>query len=179
MKKFLFVCALLASGSVYAVENDYRPYVGVDYLYTNLNAKRIDSYLNSGSLVIGSEYNKYFGTELFYQKSLAKSQSTADGKMKSSLQGYGLDMFAYLPLGCENRFAPYATAGIGKYALKKKVAGVHHNDKDGTGYRFGGGLSYRFDTNLSLKVGYRYTKFDRLSTVDHANELNAGFRYAF
>ena len=121
MKKFLFVCALLASGSVYAVENDYRPYVGVDYLYTNLNAKRIDSY----------------------------------GKMKSSLQGYGLDMFAYLPLGCENRFAPYATAGIGKYALKKKVAGVHHNDKDGTGYRFGGGLSYRFDTNLSLKVGYR------------------------
>ena len=81
MKKILFVCALLASSSVYAIENNYRPYVGVDYLYSTLNAKRIDSYLNSGSLVIGSEYNKYFGTEVFYQKSLTKAQETAEGKM--------------------------------------------------------------------------------------------------
>jgi len=179
MKKFLFICAMFASTSVYAVENDYRPYVGIDYDYSTLNARGVDSYLNSGTFIVGSEYNKYFGTEIFYQKSLTKAQETTNGKMKSSFQGYGLDMFAYLPLGCEGRVAPYATAGIGKYSLKKKVSEVHHNDKDGTGYRFGAGISYHIDNNTSLKAGYRYINFDRLSNIDHADELVAGLRYAF
>lgn len=179
MKKILFVCAMFASTGAYAIENNYSPYVGMDYIYSTLKARGADSYLNSGAVIIGSEYNKYFGTELFYQKSLTKAQETVGGKMKSSLWGYGLDMYAYLPLGCEGRIAPYATAGIGKYALKKKVDGVHHNDKDGTGYRLGVGLSYRIDANVWLKAGYRHVNFDHLSTIDHAEELLAGFRYTF
>lgn len=179
MKKILFVCAMLISTEVFAIENTYRPYVGADYLYSTMNAKRLNSYLNSGAVVIGSEYNKYFSTELFYQKSLVKAQETVDGKIKSSFRGYGLDAYAYLPLGCKGRVAPFATFGVGKYALKRKIAGVSHNDKDGTGYRFGAGLSYHLDANISLKAGYRYINFDRLSTVDHADELTAGIRYAF
>jgi len=179
MKKFLFACACGVSTQAYALENEYRPYVGADYVYSALQTKGTDSYLNSGSLVIGSEYNKFFSTEVFYQKSLTKAAETAAGKMKSALRGYGLDAYAYLPLGCKGRVAPYAAAGIGKYALKKKIAGIKHNDKDGTGYRFGAGINYRVYGNVSLKFGYRYINFDRLSTVDHANEINVGVRYAF
>lgn len=179
MKKILFVCAMLISTEAFAIENAYRPYVGADYLYSTMNAKNSDSYLNSGAVIIGSEYNKYFGTEVFYQKSLVKAQETAGGKIKSSFHGYGLDAYAYLPLGCERKLSPFATFGVGKYALKKKIAGISHNDKDGTGYRLGTGLIYHFDANISLKAGYRYINFDRLSTIDHADELMAGIRYAF
>jgi len=179
MNKFFFVCVLLAVSPAFAGENVYRPYVGLDYVYDTMNAKYVDSYLNSGTFVVGSEYNKYFGTEVFYQRSLTKGQEVDGQKMKSSLQGYGLDVYGYLPLGCAQIFAPYVTAGLGKYSLKKKIAGLRRNDKDGTGYRIGAGISYRLDNNISFKAGYRYVDFHKLSTVDNAQELVIGVRYAF
>ena len=179
MKKVLFLLTLCASFPAMAQENVYRPYVGADYVYSDLNNRGADTYLNSGKFVLGSEYNKYFSTEVFYQKSLTKAQDVSGGKMKSSLWGYGLDMYAYLPLGCAQKIAPYATAGVAKYALKKKVNAAHKNDRDGTGYRFGAGVRYFINANVSLLAGYRYINTDKLSSVDHIDELSIGLRYTF
>ena len=48
---------------------DFRPYVGLQYNYSEFDTEDITPDMNSYSVVIGTEYNKYFGTEVFYQNS--------------------------------------------------------------------------------------------------------------
>ena len=59
----------LNAASARAIENDYKPYLGVNYAYGEVRAEGAHAYHNSGSFNLGSVYNKYFGTELFYQYS--------------------------------------------------------------------------------------------------------------
>lgn len=55
----------LNAASARAIENDYKPYLGVNYAYGEVRAEGAHAYHNSGSFNLGSVYNKYFGTELF------------------------------------------------------------------------------------------------------------------
>ena len=179
MKKILFVASLLVAGQAYAVENVYRPYFGIDYAYSKVDAKNRSPELNSAAVSFGSEYNKYFGTELWYQKSLTATTKREDSKTKSSFHAFGLDMYAYAPMFCDQKFAPLATFRVGRYAAKKKVDGYKSNDDDGAGYRFGAGAQYLIDEHLSVRALFRYVKLDRLADVDHINEVAAGIRYTF
>ena len=63
------VSAIALAGSANALE--FRPYVGAQYNVTNVNYKGspTDINMHSGSVFVGTEYNKYFGTEIFYQMS--------------------------------------------------------------------------------------------------------------
>jgi len=180
MKKILLAALVLAAAKAEAVENVYRPYLGIDYAYTETQAKNVSPKTNSAIVSFGSEYNKYFGTELWYQKSFtATASKTAENKTKYSFRAFGLDMYAYLPMFCEQKFAPLATLGIGRYAAKKKNLTGKSNDDDGTGYRFGAGAQYQIDEHLSVRALFRYVKLDRLADVDHINEVAAGVRYTF
>ena len=99
----------LCSFSAQAIENDYKPYIGVSYAYSDTHNKQGNSYNNSGIFHFGSVYNKYFGTELFYQYSDKHKFDGASALKSTKLQAYGLDMMGYLPLGCEGRWVPTTT----------------------------------------------------------------------
>ena len=92
----------LNAASARAIENDYKPYLGVNYAYGEVRAEGAHAYHNSGSFNLGSVYNKYFGTELFYQYSDKHKFDAGSDLKNTAFQAYGLDLMAYLPLGCDN-----------------------------------------------------------------------------
>ena len=94
----------LNAASARAIENDYKPYLGVNYAYGEVRAEGAHAYHNSGSFNLGSVYNKYFGTELFYQYSDKHKFDAGSDLKNTAFQAYGLDLMAYLPLGCEGRW---------------------------------------------------------------------------
>lgn len=169
----------LSAASAGAIENVYKPYLGVNYAYGEIRADGAHSYHNAGSVNLGSVYNKYFGTELFYQYSDKHKFDAADDIKNTSFQAYGLDMMAYLPLGCEGRFAPTATLGLGEYSFKHNFRFSKDRRDRGWGYRFGGGLTYHMDENWSARVLARYIKLDKVDGLDHMNEYSLGLRYTF
>ena len=70
------ITALMAAVSMVALASsanafEYNPYVGLSYNYSDVNTKGIggayNPEFNSGTISLGTSYNKYFGTELFYQ----------------------------------------------------------------------------------------------------------------
>ncbi|MFV0626673.1 MAG: outer membrane beta-barrel protein [Alphaproteobacteria bacterium] len=80
-------------------EHNFKPYVGFDYSYTTTSVKNTARpYFNSGKINVGTDYSKYFGTELFYQYSDKYKKSEAGNKYNNKFQAYGLDLYGYLPI---------------------------------------------------------------------------------
>ena len=108
MKKI--IAAALVSGSVLASsaqaaqDGAYLPYVGMDYTYSDANARFERPHYNSGSVNVGTMYNRFFGTEVFYQLSDSHKIRHETDKSKTSFQAYGLDLYGYLPFGCYGTF---------------------------------------------------------------------------
>lgn len=169
----------LNTGTASAIENNYRPYLGVNYTYDTVHAEGHHSYHNAGSLNFGSIYNKYFGTELFYQYSDRQKFNGGHDMKNSRFQSYGLDMLAYLPLGCDGIIAPTATMGIGEYIFKNNYRFSQNRRDRGWGYRFGGGLTYNLNENWSARLLARYIKIDHINNIDHMTEYSFGVRYIF
>lgn len=166
------------SFSAQAIENQYKPYVGLNYAYTGANAKNMRPHHNGFSVLLGSVYNPYFGTELFYQ--YGGKDNLGNNLIKNtSFTAYGLDTVAYLPLGCSGAIAPLATLGIGEYTLRNKLITSFHKKDHGYGYRFGGGLGYNIDEHWALRGIARYIKTDKIKNYDHMNEYTLGLKYVF
>ena len=183
MKKTIFfasatIISLICSQS-FADTYKYVPYIGVAYTRATARADTAKPEYNIGSLYIGSEYGKYFGTEIFYGQSSYKKNYIADVKTRTSYRAYGLDLAAYLPLGCDNRFDLVAAVGAGEYVFAKKIAGEKHHNDSGWGYRFGGGLKYHLDDNWQIKTLARYVKFNDISDFDRQSEYSIAAEYHF
>lgn len=160
------------------------PYVGLDYVHTRAAVKTsYRPYFNAASVNVGANYGDWFGTELFYMYSnqhKKKGIESAVGRTKADIQGYGLDLYGYLPFGCEKRFNLIATMGIGEYRVDTKTVTVDGVRRDhGWGYRFGGGASYKFTSNFGVRALYRFVEYDKIQGYDHANEYSVGVRYEF
>ncbi len=189
MKKTLLflmtaVSAAAMAAQASASENfEFNPYVGVDYSYSNEVAKHLRPNYNSGSINVGTDYNRFFGTELFYQYSdeSKKGHNHASDRRKMSFQAGGLDLMGYLPLTCGRDLALIGTAGIGLYNFRTKyqdpnIKGGHDH---GIGYRVGGGATYSIDNNWSVRALVRYVGLDQIKDADHMMEYSAGVRYTF
>ena len=183
MKKitFLLTTAVFIGTSpiVKADTNKYVPYIGTDYAYTETSAKKFSPHHHNISLRIGSEYNSYFGTELFFMQSDTDKHSYPNSENKQSYRAYGLDAAAYLPLGCDKKIALMATAGIGEYVFKIKNRPQKHQNEHGYGYRFGGGLKYLITPSWQTRLLARYINFDHLSNYRHTTEYAVGIEYHF
>lgn len=179
LSAFIILAAALAPATLKAETPAYVPYIGLDYAYVSAKASRVKPHYNAAQFNIGTKYNPYFGTELFYQQSGSDSKKIASGKFKSSYRAYGLDVNAYMPLGCYQTTELFATAGIGEYVFKQKFAPVKHKNNGAIGYRIGGGLLYNLTDNVSFRLGARYVGLDRISNLDHMTEYFAGLRYYF
>lgn len=182
MKKTIFygiAAALVSSTSAKADKYNYVPYVGATYSFASAHADSAKPHYNIGGIYVGSEYGKYFGTELFYNQSTYSNNYINNIKTRTSYRSYGLDLAAYLPFGCENRFNLIATTGVGEYVFAKKVKGDKHHNDSGWGYRFGGGIKYSFTQNWQAKALVRYVNFDGVSDFDHQTEYSLGVEYHF
>lgn len=165
-----------------AAENyEFTKYVGADYVYTNGVATQARPNYNSAAINFGTDYNRFFGTELFYQYSDETKTGYNTDKVKSSFQAGGLDIYGYLPVTCDNEFALLATTGFGIYDFKFKHADplLKENNDSGYGYRAGVGAMYRFNNNWSARAIARYVGIDKVEDIDHLMEYSAGVRYNF
>ncbi len=187
MKKSLMLAAaalaLMTAGQAHADEDfKYTPYVGIDYTYSNAYADSMKPNYNSGSVNVGTMYNQFFGTELFYQYSDSATKGKHfDDRTKTSFQAGGLDLFGYLPLGCERRFHLLGTAGVGMYRFRKSyespaIKGGHDS---GYGYRLGAGMMYDLNDKWSVRALARHVNLDKVEGFDHMMEYSAGIRYSF
>ena len=175
--------ALLAAVSVFTLTAnanalEFRPYVGVQYNYTEVDAEKITPDMNSYSVVVGTEYNRYFSTEIFYQNSDKSNDYLNGEKVKSDFEAYGLDAYAYLPLGCDRVWSVFATAGIANY--DSDTSSVKGKDEDnGLGYRLGAGIQYSITNDINVRAIARQIWTDKLENVDDMKEFSLGVKYAF
>lgn len=177
-----FTAVLLILGSIHQANADnykYIPYIGVDYTFSDISATKASWHNNAINFRVGSEYSSYFGTELFFMQSDADKSYRNDAKTKTSYRAYGLDIAAYLPMGCKKDFSIIATTGIGEYVIKNKLYPFKHFNEHGYGYRFGGGFKYALTKNWQTRLIARYIKFNHLDTYKHAMEYTAGVEYHF
>lgn len=181
------IATLLVAVSTIAVaananaENSFKPYVGVDYNYDNGNGNNF----NSGTINVGTQFNDYFGTEVFYQKS-DKDIDTFGGlrQVTNEFDAYGIDFNGYLPMGCEHEYALIGSLGVGEYDFSKSFnrAAILNNDDHGIGYRFGLGGLYNVTENVAVKAMARYVTFDKLDSRTNESDMmeyTAGVRYNF
>ena len=177
MNKTLALLAAVSAVAFTSTANafEYTPYVAADYTYTDARF----SENNGGKIAIGSNYNKYFGTEVFYQRTGSDRVHSEGETNEFSYQTYGLDTYGYLPMGCEDEFALVGTAGIANIDRKYTLAGEKRNTDNGLGYRLGAGVEYNVNSNVAVRALYRYTFADKLEGVDHMDEYSVGVKYSF
>ena len=169
---FLFLAPCVHAANVYV------PYIGVDGIYNVAKAKQIKPQYYGAAVNLGTTYNQYFGTEIFYHQTGSKVKKISDDeKFKTSYRAYGLDLIGYLPVA--TNFKLTANIGVATYVFKEKTTGKKHSDDEGYGYRFGAGFMYDLSKNISLRALARYINFDHISDVDHEAEYVLGLRYYF
>lgn len=172
----LMVAVSAVAFSAGANAAEYTPYVGIDYINSHVISKN----LQNAAINVGTKYNKYFGTEIFYQTPLESKTWHSEGeKMKASYRSYGLDAYGYLPLGCDMDWNILGTAGIAQVDFKSKVEGGDHHKENGWAYRFGAGVQYDVTDAWAVRVLARYSFLDKVAGIDHMMDVTAGVRYSF
>lgn len=170
MKKILATLTVATAAFAFnANALEYTPYVGLDYTYSD--ASQDSGKYNTGTVNVGTSYNDYFGTEIFFQKS---DHETTQGT-KLDFQAYGLDLMGYLPLGCDQTFNLVGTVGIAHYDVDSNIM----PDDNGYGYRIGAGVQYNIDEKVSVRALARHVELKEINTVDHLMEWTLGARYSF
>lgn len=156
--------------------------------------------------VVGAKINKNFGIEAFYQKSSEEDKDTnrrgyddrndiavgSDETSTISYTSYGLDAIGYLPVNHD--FELLASLGLAQYNFETSaiayatatdgvniVTGTFTNkqDFDSLGIRFGVGLQYNINDNISIRGMYRYVKLNDDEYLRSLTELSLGLRYMF
>ncbi|MBP5215889.1 MAG: porin family protein [Alphaproteobacteria bacterium] len=182
MKKITFFLTTLFfigsfDSSALADTYKYSPYLGIDYAYNHTTARGFSPYYNIAGAHIGSDYSKYFSTELFVNRSNLNKRHPLN--VKTYYISYGLDLMAYLPVNCRKTFYLLATSGIGEYIYTTKFVPLKSHKEHGYGYRFGGGIKYDIDEHWQTKLIARYVNFDKVSGYDHDNEYSVALEYHF
>ena len=182
MKKTLLLAgvACLMSFNAHAQTYDVKPYVGLDYAYDRADfkkdAKDLKKGFNSGIINAGVRMED-IGIEGFFQVSGENKNHRTDNTVKTKFNAYGLDMYGYLPLGCEKKFELLGSLGAGIYDIHMKDNSSKHNTTR-VGYRAGIGAQYNFNENIAARImgRYNYIGSGRLHSM---NEVTAGLRYSF
>ena len=116
------------------------------------------------------------GVEAFGQWSGKRTKDLADGKLRTKVDAYGLDLYGYQPMGCEGKYDLLASIGAANYYFKGEGKGGKSANR--IGYRLGAGAMYNFSDHISARVMGRYSYIGAKS-LNHAAEVTAGLRYTF
>lgn len=172
MKKVLLLAGVaFALGVSQAQAMMATPYVGMDYVYTDMDMRhgadhQLENKFNSLSVNAGTKLNKNFGVEAYYQQSDTESKHGRDSRFYS----YGIDAMGYLPVA--HNVDLIGSIGVGQYEFR---AG---GDDNGLGYRVGVGAQYSFNDNWAARAMVRKVFIDE-NVMDDMLEFAAGVRYSF
>lgn len=182
MNKTLLLAGAACLLAVNANAVEIKPYVGLDYNYSDLKFahainNQIEDNYNTWSVNAGARIHDNFGLEAFYQKALNEKRTSVDGdRISSNFRAYGLDAIGYLPTCTKLEFL--GSAGVGKYTMKTRISGDGAETDSGTGYRLGVGAQYNLTENVAVRGMLRHV-FVQNSYLDDINELSLGARYTF
>lgn len=179
-------------------------YIGLDYSKSNFEGDTIrrqmlgkihyESKFNksdSYNFILGSKFNNYFGTEIFYQQS-SDIESSLDSDFMNinnsnlKYQSYGIDFLAFMPL---HKYLDYIVSlGIANYEIKGKhelsnsdaVGKISKNISSNTfGYRLGTGIGVNITKDFSVRLMAKFIKMQKDDVLDRIIEYSLGFRYMF
>lgn len=187
MKKSLLLagvaCVLMAnsaSASWMDVAKNGKVYVGADYAFDSYDFRgNLDEAKNghhSGMFNIGTRMDR-IGFEVFGQWSAERTKDLADGKLKTKVNVYGLDLYGYQPMGCEGKYDIVATVGVADYNYSGK-SDTGDSKSNHVGWRIGGGAMYNFNEHVSARIIGRYA-YIGAGELNHTAEVTAGMRYTF
>lgn len=161
--------------------NDVEPYIGADYVYSNVKfggrAKSMKDSYHSGAVYLGTRMYDYLGLEAFFQMAGKRENSKPDGKHEAEFLAYGADLYGYMPLWCGN-FNLLGSLGAANYRWRFKYPEVKAKHQNRIGYRAGIGFQYDFSENWAMRVMGRYTYLG-MSRVNNLKEVTAGLKYTF
>ncbi len=187
MKKTLLLagaaCILMAaeaSAGWSDMAQNSKLYVGADYAFSSYDFKggldEAKKSYNSAMVNIGTRMDR-IGAEIFGQWSGKRTKDLTDGKLKTKVNAYGLDLYGYQPLGCEGKYDLLATIGVADYYYKgESKDGSHSNNR--IGWRIGGGAMYNMTDHVSARIVGRYA-YIGAKELNHVAEVTAGLRYSF
>lgn len=187
MKKYLLLAGVASIMSFNANAMEMKPYVGLDYVYSMIDADEIDGIggveedLNAYSINAGVRMHKNFGVEAFFQQTEEGEKKHGGVKLKDKYHAYGVDMIGYMPLGCDEKIELLGSLGLGYYDAEVKGEALGVREKytdDGWGWRLGAGAQYNFTENMAGRVMVRYADVD-IDGIDNIVDLTAGIRYSF
>ena len=196
MKKTLLLAGVASlfsynANAMMEMPSDFRPYVGVDYVYSKADFKDeasrledagyLEDKFNSGVINAGIKMGDYYSIEAFYQQSTSEKGDyfVYDGmshKAETKFDAYGIDLYGYMPVGCDG-LSLLGTVGLANYELEVKEMGQKETWSR-VGYRAGIGAQYDFNENWSARLVGRYSYIDT-KAVDNLMEATAGIRYTF
>ncbi len=176
-KLFIGLFVMLVLPKISHSANIYIPYIGIDGFYNKASILSRHTEFAGANVNIGTSYNDYFGTEIFYQTVFPRHFYLNDLKHKTSYRAYGLDLYTYTPSFKGLKLT--ASLGAATYVFKEKTVGLSSLSDEGYGYRFGAGMIYDLSKHISLRAMARYTNFDHISNMDHLTEYTLGLRYHF
>ena len=139
MKKMLLLatsaCLFAMNAQASDMMKEMRPYVGIDYAYSDADISKIDNkqyfnhQFNTGDINVGVRMGKYMGVEAFFQKSMEEKKTVFNTiKTKADFYAYGLDLMGYMPWGCID----VVSAGTGE--MRKRYGFIYVDmDDDGNG----------------------------------------------
>ena len=192
MKKMLLLatsaCLFAMNAQASDMMKEMRPYVGIDYAYSDADISKIDNkqyfnhQFNSGDINVGVRMGKYMGVEAFFQKSMEEKKTVFNTiKTKADFYAYGLDLMGYMPV--HEKIELIGALGVAQYDVTAKArntetgAKIHHDDS-GFGIRMGAGVQYNITDNVAVRALGRYTWLD-VDNVNHLKEFVIGARYSF
>jgi opacity protein-like surface antigen len=173
----------------------FKPYVGADYDYLNINYSTIpgtssdygtvaSKSLNGGDFHVGARVHKYLGFEASY---LATASSSKDNILGSGLNssikvsGFTFDAMGYLPIEAMPKLELIGTAGVSNLKATIDLSGVAagSGSKTETKGRIGAGAQYWLTDNLNVRGLVRYQGANFSGIVDDAIVSSLGLNWQF
>jgi len=164
--------ALVMMLTTMANAQEFKPYVGVDYQYTQLNdVTSGEDNLKSGNLHIGTKVHQNLGFEAGVSKSVA--EVTAGSKV--DLTVYNVDAIGYLPV--TQKLDLLGTVGV-TYTILDSNTVASENEY---GYAVGTGVSYALTDKVAVRSLIRYedTDLNTIGSNDGAFKYTVGANYSF
>lgn len=191
MKKMLLLATAATLLSMNANANmmqDMKPYIGLDYVYTDADISKVDHVsmykhkFDSANINIGMRTCN-MGVEAYYQMSTKEKKTVLDTyKTKTDFYSFGADLMGYKPV--YEKVELIGALGLGQYDFTAKGHEIatgqklKHRDDSGIGIRMGAGVQYNFTDHFAVRAMGRYTWLD-VDHVNHLQEFVIGARYSF
>lgn len=187
------VLAMLPFAAMADGEFTFKPYVGADYQYTNVNYQDYpslgingddlaESDMHGFNIHAGARIHQYFGIEAGFSWSESDDKNNIIGTgINSQVDVYGasLDALAYLPVN--EKFELIGTVGLSYLTAEIDFSGAAtaSDDESEVNGRIGAGAQYWLTDNVNVRGMVRYQGADFDDSADGAIVTNIGLNYQF